>query len=110
MAPDEGSSAAGRTGKGLNYFSFGYEGFVALAGLALVWQIASFFIPHFLFPSVPEIAARLFAIFTSWNSVADALATSARILAGLTGAFGSARFWPCRWRVRRLSSVTLTRC
>ena len=87
MAPDEGSSAAWRTGKGLGYFSFGYEGFVALAGLALVWQIASFFIPHFLFPSVPEIAARLFAIFTSWNSVSDALATSARILAGLTGAF-----------------------
>ena len=87
MAPDEGSSAASRTGKGLGCFSFGYEGFVALAGLALVWQIASFFIPHFLFPSVPEIAARLFAIFTSWNSVGDALATSARILAGLTGAF-----------------------
>ena len=60
---------------------------MALAGLAVVWQIASFFVPHFLFPSVPEIAERLFAIFTSWRSISDALATSARILAGLAGAF-----------------------
>ncbi len=87
MAPDESSRSAWRIGKGLGYFSFGYEGFVALAGLAFIWQIVSFFVPHFLFPSVPEIAARLFAIFTAWNSVSDALATSARILVGLTGAF-----------------------
>ena len=38
---------------------FRYESVVALAGLAIVWQIASLFVPHFLFPSVPEIAARL---------------------------------------------------
>jgi NitT/TauT family transport system permease protein len=82
MSLDEGTSWSRRTGK-----SFNYEGVVALAGLALIWQIASFFVPHFLFPSVPEIATRLFAIFTSWNSISDALATSGRILAGLTGAF-----------------------
>ena len=66
---------------------FRYESVVALAGLAIVWQIVSLFVPHFLFPSVPEIAARLVAIFTSWNSIFDIFATSARILAGLAGAF-----------------------
>jgi NitT/TauT family transport system permease protein len=66
---------------------FHYESIVSLAGLALAWQIASFFVPHFLFPSVPEIAERLFDIFTSWKSIGDALATGARILAGLAGAF-----------------------
>ncbi len=66
---------------------FHYESVIALAGLAVVWQIASLFVPHFLFPSVPEIATRLVAIFTSWNSIFDVFATSARILAGLAGAF-----------------------
>src|SRR5208282_5927933 len=54
---------------------------------AVVWQIASLFVPHFLFPSVPEIAERLWTIFTSAQSIGDALATSGRILAGLAGAF-----------------------
>ena len=60
---------------------------VALVGLAIVWQIVSYFVPHFLFPSVPEIAERFVEIFTSWKTVFDGLATGARILAGLTGAF-----------------------
>ncbi len=64
-----------------------YESVVALAGLAAAWQIVSLFVPHYLFPSIPEIAERLFAIFTSTKTIADALATSARILAGLAGAF-----------------------
>jgi ABC-type nitrate/sulfonate/bicarbonate transport system permease component len=75
------------TGKRFRNRGFHYEGFVALAGLALVWEIASFFVPHFLFPSIPEIAERLFEIFTSWKSISDALVTSARIVAGLAGAF-----------------------
>ncbi len=83
--PDEASSGARRAGK--NFRGFRYEGIVALTGLAVVWQIASFFVPHFLFPSVPEIGQRLLQIFTSWKSISDALATSARILAGLGGAF-----------------------
>lgn len=81
MAPGDGSGATRRF-RGLRL-----EAVVALAGLAAIWQIASLFVPHFLFPSIPEIAARLLAIFTSWSSLADALATSARILAGLAGAF-----------------------
>jgi ABC-type nitrate/sulfonate/bicarbonate transport system permease component len=72
---------------GRRFRRFHYEGAVALAGLAAVWQIASLFVPHYLFPSVPEIAERLLAIFTSWKSISDALATSIRILAGLAGAF-----------------------
>ena len=34
------------------------EGMIALVGLALVWQIVSYFTPPVLFPSVPQIAAR----------------------------------------------------
>ena len=75
------------TWRGFSLASLHYEGVVALAGLAVVWQIVSLFVPHFLFPSVPEIAERLLAIFTSWKSIADALSTSGRILAGLAGAF-----------------------
>jgi NitT/TauT family transport system permease protein len=69
------------------FFGFHYESVVALCGLTLVWQIVSLFVPHFLFPSVPEIAARLIDIFSSPKLIGDALATSARILAGLGGAF-----------------------
>jgi NitT/TauT family transport system permease protein len=76
--------AAGRT---FAFTNFRYESVVALAGLAIVWQIASLFVPHFLFPSVPEIAVRLVDIFTSAKSIGDTLATSLRILAGLGGAF-----------------------
>jgi NitT/TauT family transport system permease protein len=81
MARGGGSGVAGR------FRGPRFEAVVAFAGLAAIWQIASFFIPHFLFPSIPEIAVQLFAIFTSWSSLADALATSARIVAGLAGAF-----------------------
>jgi NitT/TauT family transport system permease protein len=85
---DGGSpTGAPQTGRGFGFFGFRYEGVVAFAGLAVVWQIVSLFVPHFLFPSIPEIAERLLAIFTSGKSIADALATSARILAGLGGAF-----------------------
>src|ERR1700734_3379926 len=87
MALADGEGALPRAGRFFAFTRFRYESVVALAGLAVVWQIASLFVPHFLFPSVPEIAARLVAIFTSWNSVLDIVATSARILAGLAGAF-----------------------
>src|SRR5689334_18715002 len=63
------------------------EGVVALVGLAVVWQIVSYFTPPFLFPSVPQIVARMVEIFSSWSTVGGALATALRILAGLAGAF-----------------------
>jgi ABC-type nitrate/sulfonate/bicarbonate transport system permease component len=86
MAAADGEASGGPDASP-RLLGFHYESIVALAGLALVWQIVSLFVPHFLFPSVPEIAERFFSIFTSWKSIADALATSARILAGLAGAF-----------------------
>jgi ABC-type nitrate/sulfonate/bicarbonate transport system permease component len=64
-----------------------YEGTVALVGLAVAWQIASYFFPPFLFPPVPAIAAHLVDIFLSGKTLLDALATAGRILAGLAGAF-----------------------
>ena len=63
------------------------EGVYALVGLAVVWQIVSLFMPDYLFPSVPQIAARFVEIFSSWQSAYNAVATGARILAGLAGAF-----------------------
>ena len=79
----DGTPRTGRFGlSGLRY-----ESVVTFAALAVVWQIVSLFVPHFLFPSIPEIAERLLAIFTSWKSIGDAFATGARILAGLGGAF-----------------------
>src|SRR6201996_2871571 len=84
---DGGGTSARAPVRTFAFTQFRYESVVALAGLAIVWQIASLFVPHFLFPSIPEIAARLVEIFTSWNSIADTLSTSGRILAGLGGAF-----------------------
>jgi ABC-type nitrate/sulfonate/bicarbonate transport system permease component len=63
------------------------EGVIALVGLAVVWQIVSYFTPPVLFPSVPQIAARFAEIFSTWSTTYDAVATALRILAGLTGAF-----------------------
>src|ERR1700761_3123681 len=84
---DGGGTSARAPVRTFAFTQFRYESVVALAGLAIVWQIASLFVPHFLFPSIPEIAARLVAIFTSWNSIAAPLSSSGRILAGLGGAF-----------------------
>src|SRR5215467_13434066 len=63
------------------------EGVIALVGLAVVWQIVSYFTPPFLFPSVPQIAARFVEIFSAAGTAYDAAATALRILAGLAGAF-----------------------
>src|SRR5262249_58642818 len=65
----------------------GREGVLALVGLAVVWQIGSYFTPPFLFPSVPQIAARFVEIFSAAGTAYDAAATALRILAGLAGAF-----------------------
>lgn len=63
------------------------EGVIALIGLAVVWQIVSFFVPNYLFPSVPQIAERFVEIFSSWKTAWDAVATALRILVGVAGAF-----------------------
>ena len=63
------------------------ETLIAMAGLAIVWQIASTFTAPFLFPSIPAIVERFIEVFGSGAQLLDAAATAARILAGLAGAF-----------------------
>ncbi len=58
--------------------------FLVLAGL---WQIASFNLPKFLFPSLVDVFWRVVDIFIDWTEFRNVLATVARILAGLVGAF-----------------------
>ena len=55
--------------------------------LAALWQIASFYFPKYLFPSLADVLAHVIAIFASWPQFAQVLATIGRILAGLIGAF-----------------------
>jgi NitT/TauT family transport system permease protein len=55
--------------------------------LAALWQIASLFFPHYLFPPVPDIVVRTVGIVFSWPLLAEVLLTAARIFAGLLGAF-----------------------
>ena len=45
----ETAAAAGTPRRGVRH-----EGVVAFVGLAIVWQIASYFFPHYLFPPVGE--------------------------------------------------------
>ena len=78
-SPPENTAGQRRPGR--------FEGVVAIAGLAVVWQIASYFFPNYLFPTVPAIAGRFIEIFSSLDTTLDALATGGRILAGLAGAF-----------------------
>ena len=79
---------AGEDRKAAGARQFGkFEGVVAIAGLAAAWQIASYFFPNFLFPTVPAIAERFVEIFSSLDTTLDAFATGGRILMGLAGAF-----------------------
>jgi|SRR5579871_291524 len=67
-------------------FAFKKETILGMAAVAIAWQIASMFLPAFLFPPLSAIAERFIEIFTS-AQVLDAAATAGRILAGLLGAF-----------------------
>jgi ABC-type nitrate/sulfonate/bicarbonate transport system permease component len=62
---------------------------VVLPLLVLVglWELASFFVPPYIAPPVPAVVSRVVTIITSWNLLAEVLATVARTLAGLAGAF-----------------------
>jgi len=55
--------------------------------LALLWQLASFYFPKYLFPPLPDVLWRTLEIFASWPQFMQVLATVGRILAGLAGAF-----------------------
>jgi NitT/TauT family transport system permease protein len=55
--------------------------------LAVCWQVGSLFFPKYLFPSLVDVLWHTIAIFATWSELAEVLATFARILAGLVGAF-----------------------
>jgi ABC-type nitrate/sulfonate/bicarbonate transport system permease component len=56
-------------------------------GIAALWQVASLFFPHYLFPPVPDIVVRTVGILFSWPLLSEVLVTALRIFAGLLGAF-----------------------
>jgi ABC-type nitrate/sulfonate/bicarbonate transport system permease component len=60
---------------------------VSTCVIMAVWQIASFFFPHYLFPPVQDIVWRTVQIFIDFPLLVEVLATAARILGGLFGAF-----------------------
>lgn len=71
----------------LRHFQISRDAIFAMVGLAAAWQIASFFFPPYLFPSILSIAESFARIFASTTLLTDAAATALRILAGLAGAF-----------------------
>jgi NitT/TauT family transport system permease protein len=60
---------------------------VSIGLLAAAWQVASFFFPPFLFPSIVDIVNRTIEILISGPLLFDVIMTAARIFAGLLGAF-----------------------
>src|SRR3546814_5444622 len=60
---------------------------MAIIALAVLWEVASWFFPPFLFPPLGSIARIYVEIVTTWADFANAGATGLRILAGMTGAF-----------------------
>ncbi len=63
------------------------ETVITLAVIVAAWQLASHFLPPFLFPSVLTIGAEIGRIATHAKALGSVAATSARILAGMAGAF-----------------------
>jgi ABC-type nitrate/sulfonate/bicarbonate transport system permease component len=63
------------------------EPLISACVLIALWQLASSFFPPFLFPSIARIGQQLLDIVTDGGLLVSALATSARILAGMGGAF-----------------------
>jgi NitT/TauT family transport system permease protein len=59
----------------------------AFVVLALIWEALASLMPSFAFPSLLDIASRTGQILLSRTQFADVLATVARIMAGLIGAF-----------------------
>lgn len=55
--------------------------------MGVLWQIASYFFPPYLFPSLVAVFWRCLDILVHWSQLVDVLATVSRILAGLAGAF-----------------------
>jgi NitT/TauT family transport system permease protein len=63
------------------------EPFISALVLIGIWEIAAWFFPPFLFPSTLAIGQHVLSIFSDQAQVVGAVATSARILLGMAGAF-----------------------
>jgi NitT/TauT family transport system permease protein len=63
------------------------EPFISALVLIVLWEIAALFFPPFLFPSVLAIGKQLLTILIDTSQLAGAVATAARILGGMAGAF-----------------------
>jgi NitT/TauT family transport system permease protein len=70
-----------------SHFSLSRQTVFAIGSMALAWQVASYFFPPYLFPSLVSIAEAFAKILASSSLLMDAAATAFRILAGLGGAF-----------------------
>lgn len=70
--------------------SFNVEGTIAVLGLVVAWQIASFYLPPMLFPSLGKITAALSNILTDPVTLGAIGLTYLRIIIALAIAFGSA--------------------
>jgi ABC-type nitrate/sulfonate/bicarbonate transport system permease component len=55
--------------------------------LLALWQFASYFTPHYLFPPLQDVFWRTLQIFVDGSLMLEVLETAARIFAGLFGAF-----------------------
>ena len=66
------------------------EGTIVLLGLVVVWQIASFYLPPILFPSLARIAAALRDIATNPAAIGAIGLTYLRIIVALSIGFAAA--------------------
>ena len=80
--------------------------------MAVGWQIAAQFFPRYLFPSLVDVFWRCLEIVETGAELQQVLATVARILAGMAGAFligGALAIVMVRWRAMdRMVSPILT--
>ncbi len=63
------------------------ETLISALVLIVLWEIAAYFFPPFLFPSVVSIGKEMGKILSDLTVAKGAIATSLRILGGMTGAF-----------------------
>ncbi len=73
--------------RGLRWLSRAAQSAAPYLALAGLWQIGSLALPKFLFPSLIEVFWRVLDIFLDWSELQNVLATVARVMAGLSGAF-----------------------
>ena len=55
--------------------------------LGLIWEVASRFVPPYLVPPLSEVLGRTLQVLVTWEMLSQVLATVARTLGGLGGAF-----------------------